>query len=49
MRVAPPPPGNSDQYQTKGLAEKAVRKNIKTTDMGNDDIQGMRLGQRAQK
>ncbi len=43
----PHPPGNSDQYQTKGLAGKGICKSIKTKDMENGHIREMRLGQRA--
>jgi hypothetical protein len=32
----PPPPGDSDRYQTKGLTRIGIRKSIKTKDMQID-------------
>jgi hypothetical protein len=37
--VYPTPPGNADGYQNKGLAGKAIRKNMKTKDEQNRLLQ----------
>jgi hypothetical protein len=39
-KLSPPPPGNADRYQNKGVAKKAIRKCMKAKVLKIDGVEG---------